>query len=203
MKRFFDFILSSLGIFLFGAPALLFSLLIKLEDGGGPFFIQDRWGRDGRKFRLYKFRTMRPDADKRWGVRPTEQNDPRVTRIGAFLRATAMDELPQLINIWKGEMSFVGPRPLGIWETDPSRSYFAERHRIRPGLTGLAQLETWRNATLEEKLPYDLAYVRGHSLWGDLGLIGRSIQVTLFGRWESLNEKEESREGSKSFEKPV
>ena len=189
MKRFFDLILASVGILLFSPLGLFFGLLVKAEEGGPVFYTQERWGRGGRKFKAYKFRTMIPQADQREGLKPAEENDVRITRAGRFLRATAMDELPQLINIWKGDMSFVGPRALAVEELDPSVLGFSRRHQIRPGLTGLAQVCAPRDASFEKKFRYDLDYIRTWTFGKDLKLLFLSLGITLRGRWESREKK--------------
>lgn len=190
MKRIFDFFLAALGIILFSPLAAVFALLVKAEDGGPIFYTQERWGRCGKKFRAYKFRTMFPGAEEKWGLKPARENDVRVTKVGRLLRATAMDELPQLINIWKGDMSFVGPRALSVnGELNPSFPNFLERHQIRPGLTGLAQVMAPRDASLEEKFKYDLDYIRNRTFLGDLKLILLSVRITLRAKWESRQEK--------------
>ena len=189
MKRLFDFLIASLGLIGFAPAGFLFALLLKLEDGGPIFYFQERWGRGGQRFKIYKFRTMFKHADKIHGFKPKEHNDSRVTKIGKFLRATAMDELPQLINIWKGDMSFVGPRPLAIQEINPETPLFKERHQVRPGLTGPAQLYTSRNSPLEEKFKYDLDYVHHRTLGKDLKYMFTSVAVTLRGEWEILHRK--------------
>ena len=189
MKRIFDFLLSSFGIFLFSPLALLFALWVKFEDGGPIFFTQERWGKGGIKFKAYKFRTMAPDADIYGRLKPTLENDERITRIGRFLRATAMDELPQLINIWRGDMNFVGPRALAAEEVDPGIPGFSERHQICPGLTGPAQVHASRDASIHEKFRYDLNYVHRHPFLGDLKLIFLSLWITLRGKWESRSKK--------------
>jgi len=189
MKRFFDFFLASLGILLFFPLGIFFSFLIKSGDGGSIFFSQERWGRGGKKFKAYKFRTMVDGADRKWGFKPARENDERITRIGKFLRVTAMDELPQLINIWKGDMSFVGPRAMAGDTLDPGTPGFSERHQIRPGLTGPAQVYAPRDASIDEKFRYDLKYVRHHTLPGDLKLLFLSIWITFRGKWESRSKK--------------
>jgi len=189
VKRFFDFLLASLGIILFGLLAVLFTFLVKLEDAGPIFYFQERWGRAGRKFKAYKFRTMLPEAHEKWGHKPAEENDKRVTRIGKFLRVTAMDELPQLVNILKGDMSFVGPRALASDEIPCTVAGFSKRHEIRPGLTGPAQVYAPRDASLEEKFRYDLDYIQNQTFWSDLKLIFLSVWVTLRGKWESREKK--------------
>lgn len=188
-KRLFDFALASLGLVFFLPLGFLFALAIQLQDGGSFLYSQQRWGKGGRKFKAYKFRTMMDGAEKQGGLKPAEENDHRVTRIGRLLRATAMDELPQLINIWKGEMSFVGPRALAVDELAPTVPGFQERHKIRPGLTGLAQVYAPRDASVPEKFRYDLDYVRNRALWGDLKLLFLSVWITLRGKWESRAKK--------------
>lgn len=189
MKRIFDFLLASFGILFFSPFAVLFAILIQCEDKGPILYIQNRWGRKGKKFKAYKFRTMSPGSDEKGGTKPARENDSRITQIGRFLRATAMDELPQLINIWKGDMSFVGPRALAIEELTPSVPGFSERHQIRPGLTGPAQIYASRDASFQEKFRYDLDYVGRHPFLGDLKLLLLSCWVTLRGRWESRTKK--------------
>ena len=132
---------------------------------------------------------MIPEADEKWGLKPAAENDGRVTRVGKFLRATAMDELPQLFNIWKGDMSFVGPRALAVEEIKPSLPSFQERHQIRPGLTGRAQVHTPRDASLEEKFRFDLDYIQSRTFPGDLQLLFVSLWITLRGKWESREKK--------------
>lgn len=188
-KRAFDICLATIGLFVFFPIGLIFVLSIKREDRGPLFYVQERWGKEGKKFKAYKFRTMVPEADRKWGLKPAEENDFRVTRIGKFLRATAMDELPQLINIWKGDMSFVGPRALAVGEISPSFPNFLERHGVRPGLTGPAQVYAPRDASFEEKFRYDLDYIRTRIFWRDIQLIFLSLWVTLHGKWESREKK--------------
>ena len=175
MKRLFDFILATVGIVILSPLAILFALLVKLEDGRSIFYTQDRWGKKGRRFQVYKFRTM-VDGD-------------RVTRVGRFLRATAMDELPQLFNIWRGDMSFVGPRAFSADELDPAVPGFSERHQIRPGLTGPAQIFAPRYASIHEKFRYDLNYVRHHPFKEDIRFLFLSVWITLRGKWESREKK--------------
>lgn len=187
MKRFLDILLSLSGLIIFSPLILLFALGVKLQDGGPVFFVQERWGREGRKFKALKFRTMVPNADERYGFRPAERNDFRITRVGKSLRATAMDELPQLINILKGDMSFVGPRALAVVEIDPSHPKFPERQKVRPGLTGAAQVELSRHASFEEKIGRDLEYIRNQYFWRDFDYVFQSLWITLCGKWEKLH----------------
>jgi lipopolysaccharide/colanic/teichoic acid biosynthesis glycosyltransferase len=189
VKRLFDFFLAAIGIIFFSPIALISALMIKIEDGGPPLYVQERWGKGGKKFKAYKFRTMTPDADKKFGLRPAQENDVRVTQVGRFLRATAMDELPQLINILKGDMSFVGPRALAVRELDPSMPGFLQRHQIRPGLTGPAQIHAPRSVSLKEKFDYDFSYIETRTFLGDLGLLSASLWITARGKWESRQKK--------------
>jgi lipopolysaccharide/colanic/teichoic acid biosynthesis glycosyltransferase len=199
LKRPFDALLSGLGL-LFSAPLWgLIAFAIKLEDGGPIFFRQERWGQGKRPIRVYKFRTMIPNADR---TVQAAENDPRITGVGRILRATALDEMPQLLNIWKGEMSFVGPRALpmnerqvredgedGIELSDEQIPGFAERLRIRPGLTGVAQIWALRDVPRRHKFKYDLFYLKKQSFWLDLKLIALSFWITFRARWEVRGQK--------------
>lgn len=194
LKRAFDYSLALLGLFIFSPLWLIFSLAIWLEDRGPIFYIQERVGKNSRIFKGIKFRSMRPDAEEGIGPVQAKENDPRVTKIGRFLRKTAMDELPQLLNILKGDMSFVGPRALRPMETEPTDASrvrgifhipgFEKRASIEPGLTGVAQVFASRSLTREEKFKYDLWYVDNMSLWVDIRLIVKSILTTFRARWD-------------------
>jgi lipopolysaccharide/colanic/teichoic acid biosynthesis glycosyltransferase len=175
------------------------ALAIKYEDGGPVFYRQERVGLGGRAFQSRKFRSMVTWADAEFGPRQAREADPRVTRVGRFLRATALDELPQLWNIFRGDMSFVGPRPLmpeevevnGTGESVPISRIpgYAVRHAVRPGLTGLAQVYAPRDIPRRYKFQYDLLYIQNRSLRLDLKLIALSFWVTLRGKWESRGKK--------------
>jgi lipopolysaccharide/colanic/teichoic acid biosynthesis glycosyltransferase len=194
LKRPLDFYVAAIGL-IFSFPLwILFSLLIWLEDGGPIFYFQERMGKNGRLFKGIKFRSMRIDAEEGTGPVQAMENDPRATRMGRFLRKTALDELPQLINILRGEMSFVGPRALRPAETELSQERelraiseipgFKERSSITPGLTGAAQVFASRNLTREEKFKYDLWYVDNMSFWLDIKLILKSVLITLKAKWD-------------------
>jgi lipopolysaccharide/colanic/teichoic acid biosynthesis glycosyltransferase len=199
LKRAFDVLLSGMG--LLGSLPLwaVISAAIKLEDGGSVFFGQTRVGRGGRPFKSWKFRSMVPDADKRFGPVQAQERDPRVTRVGRLLRATAMDELPQLWNIFKGDMSFVGPRALISHEIELDGNGecvaledipgFEKRHRVRPGLTGIAQVYAPRDIPRRSKFRYDLLYVENQSFCLDMRLIALSFWITFRGKWESRDKK--------------
>ena len=175
--------------------ALLWSiipLLIFLDDGRPVFYRQKRVGKDSRVFHALKFRTMVRDAERTTGAVWASENDPRVTRVGRLLRATALDELPQLINILRGEMSFVGPRGerLELVELFTREiPDFPLRLQVRPGLTGMAQVYGHYDSPPREKLRYDVLYIRKMKLRLDLKLLFLSVWITLRGKWESREKK--------------
>jgi len=176
-----------------------FALAIKLDDGGPVVYRQRRWGRDKCPILVLKFRTMAEDVERRFENRQAEENDPRITRVGRFLRATSLDEMPQILSIWRGEMSWVGPRALRINELqinetnghvpDEQIPGFDLRCRVRPGLTGLAQIYASRDVPRSNKFRYDALYIRKRGLWLDTKLISLSVWITLRGKWESRHGK--------------
>lgn len=193
LKRAFDIVVSSAGLLVFAPISLAIAAAIKLEDGGPVLFGQERVGRGGRIFQIFKFRSMIPDAERATGPVQASVGDGRVTRVGRLLRATAFDELPQLWNILRGDMSVVGPRPLRPGEMDTTAAGqllklsaiagYEQRHRVRPGLTGLAQVYAPRDALRPKKFRYDLLYQRRANLCLDLRLILQSFWITVRGRW--------------------
>jgi lipopolysaccharide/colanic/teichoic acid biosynthesis glycosyltransferase len=198
IKRLFDMVLASAGLVASAPLWLLFAAGIKLEDGGPVFFEQERVGQWGRPFLALKFRSMRPDAEALTGAVQATEADPRVTRVGRIMRATAMDELPQLWNILRGDMSFVGPRALrpGEIEAESGRLVrledvpgFQHRIRVRPGLTGLAQIYAPRDIARRQKFRYDRLYVGKRSWLLDVRLILLSFWISLLGRWEARGKK--------------
>jgi lipopolysaccharide/colanic/teichoic acid biosynthesis glycosyltransferase len=199
VKRLFDIIVAGAGLIVFAPVSLLIALGIKLEDGGPVFFTQERVGRDCRVFLAYKFRSMVVDAERLTGAVQATENDPRVTRMGRLLRATAFDELPQLWNILRGDMSVVGPRPLRPGEADTTADGvqlplsaipgYEARHRVRPGLTGIAQVYAPRDLPRTGKFRYDLLYQRKAGFCLDLRLILQSFWITARGRWEDRGRK--------------
>ena len=199
LKRPLDIILSGIMLFLSVPVSLPIALAIKLEDGGPIFYRQERWGRGGTRFGVYKFRTMLPDADQKFGLKQAAENDHRITRIGRILRAMGLDELPQILNILIGEMSFVGPRSLAVgeiindnkgrriqYENIPG---FRERLSVRPGLTGLATIYIPKDASPHRKFRYDLFYIRKQSIYLDLHLIALSFWISFRGKWETRTSK--------------
>lgn len=199
LKRPFDMCLAGLGLLLsaplWGAAALA----IKLEDDGPVFFRQERWGQGKHPIRVYKFRTMVQNANPAGVTVQATVDDPRITRVGKILRATAFDEIPQLLNIWKGEMSFVGPRALPMNERqvqedgaelpDEQVPGFEARLQVRPGLTGIAQIWAPRDVPRRHKFKYDLLYLKKQSFGLDLKLIALSFWITFWARWEARGEK--------------
>ncbi|HEY7498515.1 MAG TPA: sugar transferase [Vicinamibacterales bacterium] len=198
MKRLFDASLAGVGLLLSSPLWALFGAAIKLEDGGPIFYTQDRVGLNGRVFKALKFRSMRVDAEAATGAVQAAENDPRVTRVGRVMRATAMDELPQLWNIFRGDMSFVGPRALRPGESESDGGAivpidripgYAARIDVRPGLTGIAQIYAPRDVPRRHKFRYDGLYVRRRSMLLDLRLILLSFWISFLGTWESRGRK--------------
>jgi lipopolysaccharide/colanic/teichoic acid biosynthesis glycosyltransferase len=199
LKRPFDFIVSTIGLLLSAPLWAIIALAIKLDDGGPVFYEQERWGKRGRVFSIRKFRTMVTNADAKFGARPAQHNDARITRVGKILRATGMDELPQLLSICKGDMSLVGPRALAIGEKYRDAggvdvAYqdvpgFQERLQVRPGLTGLATIYLAKDAHPRERFKVDLQYVRTPSFLRDVQLVIASLWISVRGKWETRGNK--------------
>ena len=198
-KRLLDVMLAGAGLIASAPLWAVIAALIKIEDGGPVFFSQERVGCRGRRFDAMKFRSMIVDAEAGTGPIQAGENDPRVTRIGRILRATAMDELPQLWNIFRGDMSFVGPRALrpgeievkgnGAVEKLEDVPGFSDRCAVRPGLTGVAQIFAPRDVVRRQKFRYDRFYVDRQSFWFDVRLILLSFWITFRGRWEDRGRK--------------
>jgi lipopolysaccharide/colanic/teichoic acid biosynthesis glycosyltransferase len=198
-KRTLDVTLSGAGLLVSAPLWPLIATAIKIDSPGPVFYGQPRVGEGGRTFRVMKFRSMIADAER--GVGPLQANagDPRITRVGHVLRATAMDELPQLINIFRGDMSFVGPRALRPEEIDVNTAGvavpldaipgFAQRCAVPPGLTGIAQIYAPRDVSRRQKFRFDLLYIRRRSLLLDLRLILLSFWITMRGTWEAREKK--------------
>ncbi len=198
-KRPFDVVVSGIGLIASAPLWALFAALIKLEDGGPVFYRQARVGQGGRPFEVLKFRSMIPNAEAGVGQVQSGVDDPRVTRIGRIMRATAMDELPQLWNIFRGDMSFVGPRALRPGEKEAGAEGrvvrleqvpgYATRQQVRPGLTGVAQVFAARDVPARHKFRFDLLYVRKQSAWLDVKLILLSFWISARGKWEERGRK--------------
>ena len=198
-KRILDVALSVLMLGMALPVIIPISMAIKLEDGGPVFYRQKRWGRKGTRFGVYKFRTMVPDAERKYGITQAQEYDRRTTRVGRLLRAMGLDELPQILNIMAGDMSFVGPRSLAVGEvlTDINGrrvNYeeiggFRDRLEARPGLTGLATVFIPKDSSPRRKFKYDLFYLRRHTMCLDLHLIALSFWISFRGKWETRGQK--------------
>ena len=187
-KRLFD-LAASATIFVASLPLMLLTMLcIRLEDGGPVFYEQERVGRDGLPFSVLKFRSMRCDAERDGTPTWAQANDSRVTRVGHWIRKLRIDELPQMLNVFRGEMSFVGPRPERAYFVDQLKEqvpYYNIRHSIKPGITGLAQVRYQYGASVDDavkKLQYDLYYVKNNSLFLDLLILLETVQVVIVGK---------------------
>lgn len=186
VKRVFDLFIATLALVLVAPICLITAMIIRLESKGPVIFKQLRTGQYNREFKVYKFRSMCTDAEKD-GAQWASLNDSRITRVGNFIRKTRIDELPQLINVIKGDMSLVGPRPereIFIESLEQSIIYYRFRHAVKPGITGLAQVSYPYGASLEDaiwKHKYDIYYIKHHSFWLDLKIILKTIKVVVFG----------------------
>lgn len=199
LKRILEIILCLLALPIIAPLALLIALAIRLDSSGPVLFIQDRVGKDGHLFKIYKFRTMhhnvdrsahqaymkeyisgqmKLDGDPSQVFKPFKANE--VTRVGKILRKTSLDELPQLVNVLKGEMSFVGPRPNVTWEVDAYTEWHAERLRVLPGITGLAQVRGRSKITFDEIVRYDIEYIEKQSLALDVQILWWTVASVLF-----------------------
>jgi exopolysaccharide biosynthesis polyprenyl glycosylphosphotransferase len=186
VKRLFDIVTAAVGLVLLSPFTLLVALLIKLSSRGPVIFRQERIGRGGRPFILYKFRTMVPDAESKTGpVLANGTRDNRLTGIGRWLRLFRMDEIPQLWNVLRGEMSLVGPRPerpFFVEQFEREIPGYAKRHQVRPGITGLAQVYGGYHTDARDKLRFDLLYVTYRSVWFDLTILLQTVLVVVFPR---------------------
>lgn len=192
IKRFFDICLSAAALVVLSPLLLVIAILIYLEDKGPVIYRQTRIGKDGRAFKLYKFRSMCVDADEklkdlqklneRDGPVFKIKNDPRVTKVGKFIRKTCIDELPQLVNIIKGDMSIVGPRPPLPNEVEQYNSYQKQRLLVVPGLTCYWQIQKGEETTFDEWVELDLKYIKERSILLDFRLILLTFKVILSGK---------------------
>jgi undecaprenyl phosphate N,N'-diacetylbacillosamine 1-phosphate transferase len=175
LKRIINIICGVIGLIITSPLWLYVVIKIKAEDRGPVFFIQERVGKDGKLFRMYKFRSMVVGAEKKGLGVFVSTDDERITKIGKFIRKTSIDELPQLINVLKGEMSIVGPRPTLEYQVERYNKEQKRRLLVKPGITGWAQVNGRNNMTWPEKIKLDLWYVDHWSVGLDLKIIGRTI----------------------------
>ena len=189
LKRFFDVFLSVLGVIVLSPLLLIVTAVIKLDSPGKAIYIQERVGKDGKKFKMYKFRSMCVDAEKKQdelqalnevdGPVFKIAKDPRVTRVGKFIRKCSIDELPQLFNIIKGEMSIVGPRPPLPKEVEQYTPYQKLRLRVAPGLTCYWQISGRSDMTFDKWIQLDLMYITNRNLWVDFCIVLKTIPAVL------------------------
>src|SRR5713226_4563261 len=188
VRRLFNAGLAAAGLVLSLPIMLLTALAVKLDSRGPIFYVQERVGKNGRIFKIIKFRSMKVEAEAKSGPVWAEEDDPRVTRVGRIIRKLRFDELPQFINVLRGDMNFVGPRPerpMFVEQLSEIVPYYSQRHVVKPGLTGWAQIKYPYGASVEdaiEKLRYDLYYIKNQSLLLDPIIVFETIKIVLFGR---------------------
>jgi len=191
-KRVLDIVLASVALVILSPTLLIVAILIRLESPGPALFVQERWGKDMRRIRVYKFRSMHMDRCDPSGVSQTVPNDPRITGIGRFIRKSNIDELPQLVNVLKGDLSLVGPRCHAVRMLAAGVPYeelipeYHYRHMVRPGITGLAQIRGYRGPTHErdpavKRIAFDLEYIRDISIMGDVRILAVTVLREVFG----------------------
>ncbi len=177
-KRIFDLVLATAGLIITLPLWVIIAIAIKLDSPGPVLFKQERVGKNGKIFIMYKFRTMYKDTPK-FSYAPSDKNDPRITRVGRFLRTTSLDELPQLINVIKGEMSLVGPRPEMPFIVEQYEDWQRKRLEVLPGITGLWQILGRKDLPLHENLEYDFYYIKNRSFWLDLSILLKTIPILI------------------------
>jgi lipopolysaccharide/colanic/teichoic acid biosynthesis glycosyltransferase len=194
LKRAFDIAVAATVLLLLSPVIVVLALVVRLESPGPVLFSQQRVGRGGKRFTIHKFRTMRPDAQGRNEIVVPQVSDfseyvfdplhggKQYTRIGRFLRSSSLDELPNLVNVLRGDMSIVGPRPEVPELVDQYLPEYHRRHNVKPGITGPAQISGRGSLTYEETMHYDLQYVDGHSFVRDLAILARTVQTVLSRR---------------------
>lgn len=182
LKRTLDVVVATLAILILWPVMLITAVIVKLDSPGPAIYSQVRVGRFGKEFKVHKFRSMRQDAEAKTGPVLAGENDPRITKFGHFMRATRLDELPQLFNVLKGEMSIVGPRPerpFFVEQFIKEKPEYAYRHNVKPGITGLAQIAGKYNTTAYDKLIYDLIYIQEVSVKTDLTIMLQTLKVLI------------------------
>ena len=188
VKRSLDIIFSMMALLILIMPMCIIAIAIKCTSKGAALYTQERLGKDGKTFKIIKFRSMIDDAEKN-SIQWCEEDDPRVTRLGAYLRRYHIDELPQLWNIFVGDMSLVGPRPERECYYDAFETYihgFHERLKVKPGLTGLAQVSGGSLMRPEEKIVYDIEYIKNRSIWLDIRVLCNTFLTVISGRYRNI-----------------
>lgn len=186
LKRFFDILCSGLGLFIASPFILIIAILVKTSSKGPIFFLQERLGRKGKVFKIIKFRTMVVNAENiGTGVKVDGKSDPRITKVGRFLRATSMDELPQLVNVVKGDMALVGPRPPVTYHPYKGYENYPDwakpRFQMRPGMTGLVQISTRSKTSWDDRIKIDLEYIEKFNVLFDIKILFGTIKTVLDG----------------------
>ena len=191
VKRFLDFLIAAIGLIMLAPVLLIIGMLIRLESRGPAIFKQERVGKDGKIFTFYKFRSMYTDCDETVHQRFVQQvmsgqinisklqNDPRITKVGHFLRNTILDELPQIINVLKGDMSLVGPRPYPCYEVENQKDWHKERLTVLPGITGLWQVNKWGHTSYDQAIQMDLDYIANISFSLDIKILLKTLLLPL------------------------
>jgi len=177
LKRFFDFVVALIGLVLLSPVFLIVAILIKLDSAGSVFFRQERIGKGGKPFYPFKFRTMIEGAVNKGLGYTVSRDDERITKLGKFLRKWGIDEFPQLINVLKGEMSLVGPRPTLRYQVEKYNDFEKRRLQVKPGLAGWALIHGRNSLTWEERIKYDVWYVDNWSLWLDVKIIFKTFYL--------------------------
>lgn len=180
LKRLFDFIAALIALFLLSPLFLAVALLIKLDSRGSVFFRYERIGKNGKPFYPFKFRTMVPGAINQGLGYTASKDDERITKLGKFLRTFGIDELPQIINILNGEMSWVGPRPTLRYQVEKYNDFEKKRLQMQPGLAGWALIHGRNSLTWEERIAYDVWYVEHYSFWLDIQILFRTFYLIIF-----------------------
>lgn len=181
IKEIFDKVVSFFALIILLPLFLFVAILIKLDSKGPVFFLQERVGKDGKIFRVFKFRTMTTDAPEKTKGKYIDKDNPYVTRVGKILRRTGIDELPQLINVLKGEMSLVGPRPTLPYQVAKYNDFQKKRLLMKPGITSWALIHGRNKLTWDERIKYDVWYVENWSFWLDLKILFKTVWVVATG----------------------
>jgi len=185
LKRFFDFFAALIGLVLASPILLVVTILLYFANGGKPFYFQDRPGKKGKIFTIVKFKSMNDKKDANGNLLPDGQ---RITKVGAFVRKTSLDEIPQLFNVLKGDMSLVGPRPLLTSYLDLYNDFQNRRHEVRPGVTGWAQVNGRNAISWEQRFEYDIYYVENRSFLLDLKILFKTVKKVLISEGISADD---------------